>query len=70
MVLSLFAYLLLYDNILICFIFDRTISDAATAERDKLKQDLSEANQRIALIIKEGDERQTSSDQKRENELS
>ena len=44
-------------------------TDTATAERDKYKADLSEANSRILLLVKEGDDRQSALERSREKEL-
>jgi hypothetical protein len=40
-----------------------------TGERDKLKQDLHEANTRIAFLVREGDERHQNIEKTKEREI-
>ena len=47
----------------------KTIADSASEERDKLRTDLSEANARNALLLKEGEDSQKSLEKLRENEV-
>ena len=47
----------------------KTIADSVGEERDKLKTDLSEANARNALLLKEGEDSQKSLEKLRENEV-
>ena len=47
----------------------KTIADSASEERDKLRTDLSEANARNVLLLKEGDDSQKSLEKLRENEV-
>ena len=47
----------------------RLLSEQKAAERQKLKQDLNEANARISLLVKEGDDRQTALERLKEHEL-
>ena len=47
----------------------KTIADSVSEERDKLKTDLSEANARNALLLKEGEDNQKSLEKLREKEV-
>ena len=47
----------------------KTIADSASEERDKLRTDLSEANARNVLLLKEGEDSQKSLEKLRENEV-
>ena len=46
-----------------------TANDHVTAERDKLRGDLTEALSRIGLLVKEGDERAATLEKSREKDL-
>ena len=47
----------------------RSTGDHLVAERDKLKADLNEANSRISLLVKEGDERTAAMEKAREKDM-
>ena len=47
----------------------RSTQEQASAEITKLKSDLVEANGRISLLVKEGDERHTTLEKSRDREL-
>ena len=47
----------------------RSTQEQATAEINKLKSDLAEANSRISLLVKEGDERHTTLEKSRDRDL-
>ena len=47
----------------------RSTQEQATAEINKLKSDLAEANGRISLLVKEGDERHTTLEKSRDRDL-
>ena len=47
----------------------RTTNEHVTGERDKLRSDLTEAHNRISLLVKEGDDRHNSMERSKDNEI-
>ena len=50
-------------------VVSRSTQEQARAEITKLKSDLAEANSRISLLVKEGDERHITLEKSRDREL-
>ena len=51
------------------FTLYRMCNDQITAERNKIRGDLNEANNRILILIKEGDERYNSMERSKDREI-
>ena len=51
------------------FVYSRSSLDNSNGEKEKLKTDMVDANNRIGMLVKEGDERQTLFERNKEKEL-
>ena len=49
--------------------YSRSSLDNSNGEKEKLKTDMVDANNRIGMLVKEGDERQTLFERNKEKEL-